>query len=208
MAVPRPVLLALLGLGLLASVFLVTRNASNESVKSSTAPAAKPAVTPDAPAAGKPGKGASRHKVQGHEAAAGNGSKHHKAPGHKAAPKSGKPPVGGAGKAPLAGGVDGRVLDAARALGEDKAVVFFFSKPGAADDVGARVAMKSLRGMDRVEIFDASLDELAAYRPMLASVGISQIPSTVIVRPGKKAILLQGFVDAGTLRQNVADALR
>jgi hypothetical protein len=43
---------------------------------------------------------------------------------------------------------------------------------------------------------------------MLENVGISQIPSTVIVRPGTKAILLQGFVDAGTLRQNVADALR
>jgi hypothetical protein len=208
MAVPRPVLLALLGLGLLASVFLVTRHGSNESVKSSTAPAARPAVTPDAPAAGKPGKHGSRNKAEAHDGAAGKGSKHHKASGHKAAAKPGKPPVGGAGKAPLEAGVDGRVLDAARALGEDKAVVFFFSKPGAADDVGARVAMKSLRGMDRVEIFDARLDELATYRPMLASVGISQIPSTVIVRPGKKAILLQGFVDAGTLRQNVADALR
>jgi hypothetical protein len=62
--------------------------------------------------------------------------------------------------------------------------------------------------MPRVKVFDASLDEVAAFRPMLSSVGISQIPSTVIVRPGKKAILLQGFVDAGTLRQNVADALR
>jgi hypothetical protein len=199
-------LLALLGLGLLASVFLVTRNGSNESVKSSTAPAAKPAVTPDAPA-GKPGKGGSRNKAQAHEAAAGKGSKDHRAPGHKASTTSGKPAAGGTGKAGVEG-VDGRVLEAARALGEDKAVVFFVSKPGAADDAGARVAMKSLRGMDRVEIFDTRLDELAAYRPMLASVGISQIPSTVIVRPGKKAILLQGFVDAGTLRQNVADALR
>jgi hypothetical protein len=62
--------------------------------------------------------------------------------------------------------------------------------------------------MPRVSIFDASLDEVAAYRPMLSGLGISQIPSTVIVRPGKKAVLLQGFVDAGTLRQNVADALR
>jgi hypothetical protein len=207
MAVPRPVLLALLGLGLLASVFLVTRNGSNESVKSSTAPAARPDVAPDASVAGKPGKGGSRHRAEAHKAAPAKDSKRHKASGHKGANAS-KPAAGAAGKAQAAGGVDGRVLEAARALGEDKAVVFFFSKPGAADDVGARVAMKSLRGMDRVEIFDASLDELAAYRPMLASVGISQIPSTVIVRPGKKAILIQGFVDAGTLRQNVADALR
>ncbi|HKP91078.1 MAG TPA: hypothetical protein VJT75_14010 [Thermoleophilaceae bacterium] len=210
MAVPRPVLLALLGLGLLASVFLVTRNGSNESVKSSTAPLAKPAVTPTAPDSGKSGKGAASKKAEAHKAAPAD-AKERKGAGDKAATKkaAAKPAgKGAAGKAAAAGGVDGRVLRAARALGEDKAVVFFFSKPGAADDVGARVAMKSLRGMDRVEIFDASLDELAAYRPMLANVGISQIPSTVIVRPGKKAILIQGFVDAGTLRQNVADALR
>jgi len=30
----------------------------------------------------------------------------------------------------------------------------------------------------------------------------------VIVRPGQQAVLFEGFVDAGTLRQNVADALR
>jgi hypothetical protein len=212
MAVPRPVLLALLGLGLLASVFLVTRNGANESVKSSTAPAGKAALTPEAVIAGKGAKSGSRHKAEAHKSAPGTESKHRKAQADKAPAKkaAAKPsgPAGGAGKAPAAGGVEGRVLAAAQALGEDKAVVFFFSKPGAADDVGARVAMKSLRGMDRVEIFDAKLSELADYRPMLENVGISQIPSTVIVRPGKKAILLQGFVDAGTLRQNVADALR
>ena len=211
MAVPRPVLLALLGLGLLASVFLVTRSKSSESVKSSTAPVAKPAVTPTAPEGGEAVKGGSPKKAEAHRSSPGRDAKERKQAGDKAAAKKaaakhGKPKA--PAKAADAGGVEGRVLAAARALGEDKAVVFFFSKPGAADDVGARIAMKSLRGMDRVEIFDASLDELAAYRPMLASIGISQIPSTVIVRPGKKAILLQGFVDAGTLRQNVADALR
>ena len=40
-------------------------------------------------------------------------------------------------------------------------------------------------------------DEVAAFRPMLSNVGISQVPSTVIVRPGRKAVLIQGFVDAG-----------
>src|SRR5215210_3995904 len=204
MAVPRPVLLALLGLGLLASVFLVTRNGSNDAVKSSTAPVAKPTVTPDPPRAGKAGKGGSRNRAEAHRATPAKDAKRSE---RKGAVKPGKAAAPAGRKASAAGGVEGRVLAAAKALGEDKAVVFFFSKPGAAD-VGTRVAMKSLRGMDRVAIFDARLDELAAYRPMLASVGISQIPSTVIVRPGKKAILLQGFVDAGTLRQNVADALR
>ena len=210
MAVPRPVLLALLGLGLLASVFLVTRG-GNDSVKSSTAPQGRSALTPEAAVAEKGAKGGARHKAGARHSADAKGGSAHGKSAHKGAHKPAHKPsgkAGGAGKAPAAGGLDARVLRAASALSEDKAVVFFFSKPGAADDVGARMAMKSLRGMDRVEIFDATLDELAAYRPMLASVGISQIPSTVIVRPGKKAILLQGFVDAGTLRQNVADALR
>jgi hypothetical protein len=198
MAVPRPVLLALIGLGLVASVFLVTRNGSNDAVTSSSTPAAKPAVAPSAPAQTRPGKGHAR------PAAPARPAKQAQAAQKPAKPKAAAPKT----VAPHGSGLGSRVLAAAQALGQDKVVVFFFSNPGAADDVGARVAVKSLRGMPRVQVFDASLDEVAAYRPMLSSVGISQIPSTVIVRPGKKAILLQGFVDAGTLRQNVADALR
>jgi hypothetical protein len=41
---------------------------------------------------------------------------------------------------------------------------------------------------------------------MLSQLEITQVPAVAIVRPGKRAVLLQGFVDAGTLRQNVADA--
>jgi hypothetical protein len=203
MAVPRPVLLALIGLGLVASVFLVTRNGSNDAVTSSSNPAARPAVAPSAPAkAARPGKGHAR------SAAPARPAKQAHAARRAATPKPSPKAVVRKTVAPAGSGVEARVLAAAQALGQDQVVVFFFSNPGAADDVGARVAVKSLRGMPRVQVFDASLDEVAAYRPMLSSVGISQIPSTVIVRPGKKAILLQGFVDAGTLRQNVADALR
>jgi hypothetical protein len=196
MAVPRPVLLALVGLALLASVFLVTRSGSNGSVNSTSAPS-KPALTPSAPA---PAHG---NKAGAHKASPAKDARRSHAPAKPA--KAQKAPASGA-VGPRT--VQERVLAAARALGEGRVVVFFFTNPGAADDVGARVAMKSLRGMSGVEIFDASLDEVAAYRPMLSSVGISQIPSTVIVRPGRKAVLIQGFVDAGTLRQNVADALR
>jgi hypothetical protein len=203
MAVPRPVLLALVGLGLLASVFMVTRSGTNKSVDSGSTTAAKPAVTPGTPPS-KHGKvHANKASAAGHANRPAHAAKPAK-PAKAPKPPAAKPAVQGLGDSALGE----RVLSAASALGRDKAVVFFFTNPGAADDVGTRVAMKSLRGMRRVEIFDASLDELAAFRPMLSNVGISQIPSTVIVRPGKKAVLLQGFVDAGTLRQNVADALR
>jgi hypothetical protein len=198
MAVPRPVLLALVGLGLLASVFLVTRSGSNQAGNSTSSPAAKPAVTPSAPATPK--------RAGANKSSAAKDAKRHHAQARAAKPAK----RGGVASGNVAGGsaLQARVRAAAQALAKDRVVVFFFTNPGAADDVGTRVAMRSLRGVRRVQIFDASLDEVAAYRPMLSNVGISQIPSTVIVRPGKKAILLQGFVDAGTLRQNVADALR
>src|SRR5439155_24925636 len=48
MAVPRPVLLALLGLALIASVFLVTRSGSNESVSGPARAGLKPFAAPTA----------------------------------------------------------------------------------------------------------------------------------------------------------------
>ena len=182
MAVPRPVLLALLGLALVVAAFLATRGGSSES------------VTPPSPA--KPATGLNQATPQSKPA-----TRSHSA----AQPKPAKPAVA---KPKPAVDAPPQVQKAAAALDKGEVVVFFFSKPGAADDTGARVAMRAVDGMKGVEVFKAGIDQLAAYRPMLQGVGISQVPATVIVRPGKRAVLFQGFVDAGTLRQNVADALR
>jgi hypothetical protein len=184
MAVPRPVLFAVLGLAMLVALFLSTRNgAQNESVTPPPS-AAKPAPAPKAPA-DKPGSKAATRQTT--------------APQPKAVtPKKPK----------LADDVPPKVREAARALGEDQVVVFLFSKPGAADDTGARVAVDEIEGMKGVKVIRAGLEDVGAFRPMLAQLEISQVPATAIVRPGRKAVLLQGFVDAGTLRQNVADARR
>ncbi|HEX8075571.1 MAG TPA: hypothetical protein VF545_11385 [Thermoleophilaceae bacterium] len=202
MAVPRSALLGILGLALIASVFLVTRSGSSESV-SSPKTAVKAQQARPAPAR----KPADRHAKPSDRHAKPATARHASTPAKKAAPAPAEPapaarPPKGAAATPAS------VLAAAQALARNDAVVFFFSKPGAADDTLARGAVHKLRGMRRVSIFDVTLDQVAAYRPMLSGLGISQIPSTVIVRPGKKAVLIQGFVDAGTLRQNVADALR
>jgi hypothetical protein len=180
MAVPRPVLVALLGLTLVVAAFLATRSGQSESV--TPAPTSKPQTALKADPAPAKAEDA-RAKAP--------------APAKPAAPKA-KP----------ADGVPAVVANAAAALERKQAVVIFFSKPGAADDTGARVAVHALDGMKDVSVFRAGLDQLAAFRPMLEPLQISQVPATVIVRPGKRAVLLQGFVDAGTLRQNVADALR
>jgi hypothetical protein len=90
----------------------------------------------------------------------------------------------------------------------DKVVVLFFTKPGAADDTGARSAIRELRGTKGVSVYTPDFDDLAEYRPVLAGTGVSQIPSIVIVKPGKKAQLVEGYVDSKSLRQQVTDATR
>lgn len=188
MAVPRPVLLALLGLALLVAAFLATRNGQGESVTPPPKTEAAPGVN-----SADPGK-AARSK-----APAANGS-----PAKPAAPAARKPKPTPA--------IPADVRKAAAALDAKKVVVLLFTKPGAADDTQTRLAARTVRGMKGVVFVQAGIERLAAFRPMLdstaSSLGISQIPATVIVRPGGRAVLLQGFVDPGTLRQNVADALR
>ena len=182
MALPRPVLIAVLGLAMLTALFLATRNSANESVT--------PPAQPAKPAPAKKSSAAKRAEVR-----------------QAAAPK--RPKAATTPRKPkLAPDVPAQVQRAADALAKDQVVVFFFSDPGAADDTGTRVSMKEIEGMKGVAVFKAGLDDVGAYRPMLAQLEISQVPATAIVRPGKRAVLLQGYVDAGTLRQNVADARR
>jgi hypothetical protein len=180
MAVPRPVLLALLGLAFVVAAFLATRNGQSESV---TAPGLK---------ATDPGK-ANRSQ----------------APASPAAPAK---PAPAAQKPKPKAAIPADVQKAADALDANKVLVLLFTKPGAADDTQTRLSARAVQRMEGVVFVQAGIERLAAFRPMLdssaSSLGISQIPATVIVRPGRTAVLLQGFVDPGTLRQNVADALR
>ena len=186
MAVPRPVLLAIVGLAALMALFLATRNGSQSESVTPPSTAAKPAPATKAPDA----KSAQRPESR-----------------QAAAPKPQQQDVTPR-KPKLAPDVPAQVRRAAAALGKDQVVVFFFTKPGAADDTGARMAVEALDGMKGVAVFKAGIEQVGAYRPMLSQLEISQVPATAIVRPGRRAVLLQGFVDAGTLRQNVADARR
>ena len=62
--------------------------------------------------------------------------------------------------------------------------------------------------MKAVKVFSPNFDNLDDYRPVLAGVGVAQVPAIAIVKPGKKAQLVEGFVDSKSLRQQVEDALR
>jgi type IV secretory pathway VirB10-like protein len=186
------VLIALLGLALCAAAFLATRSANDTggAVTSSPrtvvpTPPVKHPVKPPAAPAHKPATHAVKPAVKPH------------APTKPQAPAK-----------PAVSPEVAKVLPAIKALARGDVVVFFFTQPGPADDTGTRQAVKSLAHAKGVSTFTVGLGDLSTYRPVLSGAGVSQVPAVVVVRAGKKARLLQGFVDASTLRQTVADARR
>jgi hypothetical protein len=198
MAVPRPVLLALLGFALIVSALLATRGVGgSETVTAPTSPATKPQPAPTPAPSATP----KAHKAT-------------PAPKHSAKAQAHKPkPATKKSAAPVAitklpPGVSPRILPVVRALGQDQVVVLFFSQDGSADDSATRTAVNGVKGMKGVAVFNAGIGDLALYRPILANVGVSQVPAVVVVRPGRQAQLLEGFIDKSSLRQAVADALR
>ncbi len=190
MAVPRPVLLALLGLALCAAAFMATRGAREPggSAVTATPVAPAPATHRAAPATHKAAKPASKAEV------------------HKVA-KPQQPQKAAAAK-PHESAAQRLVVKVTNALAHHRAVVFFFSRPGAADDTGTRQAVNAVAGNPRVLVVRADLKDLSTFRPVLSGAGVSQVPAVVVAHAGKQARLVQGYVDPGTLRQTVADALR
>ena len=96
----------------------------------------------------------------------------------------------------------------ARALEQRKLVVVLFVQRGAADDAATRAAVRAVERNPRVEAFADRVENLSRYRSIVAELPISQTPAVVILRGDGKARLLEGFTDAGSLRQHVTDALR
>lgn len=212
MTLPRPVLIALLGVALCAAAFLATRSASdtNSAVTTVTPQPQAPRVHKSAKPAGK--AAATGHGVKSHKAApAAKGPAAEKSQPATPAPaktqqsapatpaKPAKPPV----SAEVA-----KTIPAIKALARGNVVVFFFTQPGAADDTGTREAVKTLKGQKGVSVFTIGLDDLTTFGPVLNGAGVSQVPAVVIVRAGQKGRLLQGYVDSRTLHQTVADARR
>jgi hypothetical protein len=59
-----------------------------------------------------------------------------------------------------------------------------------------------------VAVFRDRVDNLADYGPLAAGLGISRAPSVVVVDRDRRARVLEGYLDRGSLRQAVRDALR
>ena len=204
MAVPRPVLLAILGLALCVTALIAVRG-----VGTGEEDAVAPAPIPTAPAEkaqpaqpAQPGaRGRARTRPQAEQAAPAKPAEKRRATEPPTRKKLSKAQV-----AKLKS--EAQVVSVAKALGQNDVVVLFFSRPGAADDTGAEQAVKKLHGVKGVQTFSPNFEDLDDYRPILAGVGVAQVPAIVIVKPGRKAQLVEGFVDRKSLRQQVEDSLR
>ena len=180
MAVPRPMLLALLGVILLGATFYASRGARDAAEPvPSTAPIEKVDV---APPPAKP-KAAEPQKATATPAK----------PAEKAEAKP-KP------AAPAAR--DERLNRAV----ENGKVAILFLHPGAADDALTAAAVDSVRGSGVVALSD-DIKNVKRYGPVVAAAEVTQAPAVLIVSKND-ARVIEGFVDEETLRQEVADARR
>jgi hypothetical protein len=211
MAMSRPLVLALIGALLAAATFTSMRAAGDSVSKDDTAaaPIAHPAPGKAAPKA-KPDQ-ISAAQVQGAKrlstrparpaSAARPAKPAAQARAHRPAAKPHAKPTP-AKRAVAMAGVPPKV---AKALQARQTVVLFFRQPGADDDA-TQSAVRSVRHHKHVAVFSDGVAHLARYRGIVTGLNITQAPSVVIVGKSRKAVLIEGYIDAGSLNQRVMDA--
>jgi cytoskeletal protein RodZ len=185
MALSRPFVLAVLGAVLAVATFASMRAAGQRAEADQTPNAAKVVVAP---------KPSTTKQLKKQSATT--------TPSAKAAPKKAQPTPAKAKKASAIHGVPPKV---ASALQAKKTVVLFFRQPGADDDA-TEAAVHSIKNGKHVAVFTDRITHLARYQRVVADLGISQAPAIVVVGRDRKATLLEGFIDEGSLKQRVKDA--
>jgi hypothetical protein len=96
----------------------------------------------------------------------------------------------------------------ATALDRHQVVVLFFYEPAGADDQATRAAINAARTAGPgVRLFTDTVAHISNYRRVIGSLGISQPPAMVVIDRKRQARLLEGYLDAGTIRQTVRDSL-
>lgn len=169
MAVPRHVLIALIGGVLVLAVFAFTRVAGQSGDEpAAAAPAPAPAALQPAPAGEQPGA---------------------QQPGAQQPAEQAEEP-----------GVPARLE---RALARGQVAVVAFTQKGGAEDSAVRSALDALRG---VPVFIDDVRNIGAYREVVGQLAIERAPAVVVVDRNAKAQVVEGYVDAGSLRQLVEDA--
>ncbi len=190
MALPRPAFLGLVGLALILATFLAIHGIGRGSGSGQTPVQTTPqhATTTAAPAktATTPAKAT-----------------------HVTATSVGKQGTSVKAKAPSTGAAVGLPLSVAKAFSKHQIVVLYFGATGA-DDSATAASVKELKAStgSGVAVFMDHITNLADYRRVVQGLDVSQAPSIVIVDRSRKGTLLEGYIDAGSLRQAVADVAR
>ena len=189
MAISRPILIALIAALLALAAFYATSGAR----QSSEAPSAPASAAPERSAS--PTKSAPPARAKAREPGSRRGGD-----------GSAKPPRSPAKRRPAVAVPTGMPAGVRRALAGKRTVVLFFFQRGSADDAATARAVASLRGRRGAQVFSAPISRLADYQAVIGGLGVTQAPSVVIVGRDRAARLIEGFVDAETLAQQVADA--
>jgi len=200
MAVSRPLLLALLGLVLATATLFAARGANQTAADTASNPVV-PAPTPVTPGPSRLAKdpaGAAAKRDKARDDNAKPGAKDARPARERDKPARAPRKA----EAALPAGVPAEV---GRALRDRQVVVLFFGQ-GGADDVATAEAVASLRGLKRVAVFRDGIQNLGKYAGVVSGLGVAQAPAVVIVGRQRRARLIEGFVDSGTLRQQVVDA--
>jgi hypothetical protein len=197
MPLSRPVLIAVVGAVLAVTAFVATsasrqQAAAPESNAAELAARAKKAnAASEDPAPAKPKKS---------EATAAPAK-----PEAKNAPAKAKAKAKAKAEKPAVAKVVGVPASVKRALDKKRVVVLFFRQAGSADDAAVAGAVNAQRGRKGVSVFTDSIARLARYRAVVGALGISQAPAVVIVGRSGEAQVVEGFVDKGSLTQQVVD---
>jgi hypothetical protein len=188
MALPRPVLLGILGLLLIVATFMATHTLKHNGTSSSS----PPITTTVAPAKKTSTATATKQSAVAKTTTQSSTKAKHATQTAKA-------------KTPSATAL-GMPSKVAQALAQHKVLVLYFGANGA-DDTLTADSVRALKtdAKKGVAVFLDKLSNLSDYRRVVEGLDVSQAPSIVIVDHSRKAQVLEGYIDAGSLRQAVAD---
>jgi hypothetical protein len=114
--------------------------------------------------------------------------------------------IGSAGTPSYAALVSPNPGRAARAVHNHRKVVILFTNSRGLDDRRMAAVIREVDGRTKALVLSDPVDAVDRYGKLIQDLGVSETPSVVIIGSSGKAKLLEGYYDADTLTQAVADA--
>jgi len=94
----------------------------------------------------------------------------------------------------------------ARAVRQNRKVVIFFRSDRGLDDQATGEAVRALRRSSEAAVFTDDVRSVERFGKLVEDLGVNQAPSIVVIDRRGNARLIEGYIDARTLAQEVADA--